>query len=178
MCHRAAEWCSWKYIICNFSCVNIAGSLVKQRDKLFWERKCCLLFWKQGKKFPSTPGKCGPFSSPGQWEHRWRNWTNDGPYVGCLSPTLLRQPGKSVTERRSLFLIQMGWFGFSLISNAWSQNSLDPYNWVLSTAPVFKCAFTCKNDGSLVLKSYNTVLQEWKKNGIPYERKEYAASLL
>lgn len=44
MCHGVGEQCSWKYIICNFSWVNIAGSLVKQRDKLFWERKCCLSF--------------------------------------------------------------------------------------------------------------------------------------
>lgn len=52
VCLRATEWCSWKYIICNFSCVNIAGSLVKQREKWFWERKCCL-FWKQKKSFLS-----------------------------------------------------------------------------------------------------------------------------
>lgn len=50
MCHEAGEQCSWKYIICNFSWVNIAGSLVKQRDKLFWERKCCLSFLKAEKK--------------------------------------------------------------------------------------------------------------------------------
>lgn len=56
MCHKAGDLCSWKYIICNFSWVNIAGSLVKQRDKLFWERKCCLSFLKAGKKFPSTSG--------------------------------------------------------------------------------------------------------------------------
>lgn len=52
VCLRATEWCSWKYIICNFSCVNIAGSLVKKRDKWFWERKCCL-FWKQKNSFLS-----------------------------------------------------------------------------------------------------------------------------
>ena len=50
MCHGGGECCSWKYIICNFSWVNIAGSLVKQRDELFWERKCCLSFLQAGKK--------------------------------------------------------------------------------------------------------------------------------
>lgn len=56
MCHGEAEYCSWKYIICNFSWVNIAGSLVNQRDKLFWERKCCLSFLIAGKEFSPTPG--------------------------------------------------------------------------------------------------------------------------
>lgn len=50
MCHGGGECCSWRYIICNFRWVNIAGSLVKQRDKLFWERKCCLSFLKARKK--------------------------------------------------------------------------------------------------------------------------------
>lgn len=43
MCHMAAV-CSWKYIICSFGWVNIAESLVNSRDRLFWERKCCLPF--------------------------------------------------------------------------------------------------------------------------------------
>lgn len=46
MCRMAAE-CSWKYIICSLGWVNIAGRLVNPRDRLFWERKCCLSLHKK-----------------------------------------------------------------------------------------------------------------------------------
>ncbi|MEQ2226165.1 hypothetical protein ILYODFUR_024741 [Ilyodon furcidens] len=57
MCYGGRGCCSWKYIICNFSWVNIAGSLVKRGDKLFWEKKYCPFFLKAGKKFASTSWK-------------------------------------------------------------------------------------------------------------------------
>lgn len=82
MCHRAGEKCSWKYIICNFSWVNIAGSLVKQRDKLFWERKCCLSFLKAGKKSFLQLLENVVLSRLSNNESTDEEaWANDGPYV-------------------------------------------------------------------------------------------------
>lgn len=114
VCLRATEWCSWKYISCNFSCVNIAGSLVKQRDKWYWERKCCL-FWKQKKNIFSL--------SFFLYNESWDDET--GRVFGCICPTSLQKQGKPVTGSLSHFLIEIGWFGYSLISETPALISLD-----------------------------------------------------
>lgn len=81
-------WCSWKYIICNFSWVNIAGSLVKQRDELFWERKCCVCFVKAGKALPQLLESVRSVLDFRTMRAQSNSWASDGP---CVVMPLFRQ---------------------------------------------------------------------------------------
>lgn len=132
-------WCSWKYIICSFSCVNIAGSLVKQGDKLSWERKCCL-FSETSEKVCRHSWKMCSSLGPRQWAY-WRGRRPTGGHVLGrlhLSPSAVSYDHREQDTFTGSDLKQRQILDLALILT-----SLDPFNWALSTASVWKCALIC-----------------------------------